>query len=1101
MRGKYNISFLAILIVSVFFVFGKDSNAATIGKKSVELLKAASRGKTSEVEKYIASGANINFQNKKGESLICVAKRKGDMRAVRILKSYGAAPIGCDFGSKKPASRKPSEYSNKKNHYKMTKKDKATKMSMSKLAVAGAAGAGLFMFMGSDDDDKNSSSDSSPIGGGGDDDIPTETVVLPDGPGYFIYDELNGIYTILNGYVKLVDYYYQGAETLDIMNTSAAYERGYTGYIINRDSETLEPNLNQPAVDNDGIPGPDRVKVGVVDAGFDVQYLVPGDYSDSNYYGHDDFEGQVTTLGKEGISLEINGTVIDSSDLVDNDETDMRLWEACNLTTGVCETISDPHDPDYIGWDVTAIDHGSHVAGIIGAKQDSFGMHGVAYNSLLIPVTVDVAATGATSASAGNAAAIKAGAQVVNNSWGWSLVGYDSSGDPYWNGYFEEGDVTADYLKDLIDSKGIDAARDHYDNLWDDDPSDPSATGYSMSHVFEDQELLFPEAKTVFVFSAGNDGLNKSQNAPFNVATVHADAAAPLLYDWLEGYFIAVMSVVPDASSYNGYRAAYYSNGCGIAKDWCLAAPGGEQYWDDINGNGMVDDGEIVNSDAVYSLDADGGYIPMQGTSMAAPQVSGAVALLLGAFPYLDPATVVDILFYTATDLGEVGVDEIYGHGLVNLDEATKPQGEVKIPLSGEILGKSVSVENTYMKLGGAFGKSVAKSLAGMKISALDMFGRAYNYSLDNMVQVENNNLNVESSYDKFGKFSKEKRVSVNENFNVSLEFDEDINLISGEEFTGNKEFKVKTAEMNLNVGKDSNLLAGFSGDVTASLDKAVSGLNLRGKTISNDSLINPYFNFADEGVFISSKTKTHGINLAVSSFYAKEIFGTDNGYLTDNIKTSENDLTDSEDSELGKVYGFNIMAGKEINKDLKVNFITGGIKESDTILGNSFEGAFNLGNVKTYYAGINGSYKLSDGLNLYSSYVIGQSDTGVINDSLISEITDIQSSFSVVGVNYNKLNNGRGELGLNVKRPVYITSGKMFLNIPVGRDENSVLLDKNEVDLTSSGNQVDIEGFYSLNLGKIGRLNFAALYEINSEYEEDIPNSTTVMFKYSLGM
>ena len=54
---------------------------------------------------------------------------------------------------------------------------------------------------------------------------------------------------------------------------------------------------------------------------------------------------------------------------------------------------------------------------------------------------------------------------------------------------------------------------------------------------------------------------------------------------------------------------------------------------------------------------------------MAAPVVSGAFAVLFQAFPYLETDVLVDLVFATATDLGE-GVDEVYGHGMLNLEEA-----------------------------------------------------------------------------------------------------------------------------------------------------------------------------------------------------------------------------------------------------------------------------------------------------------------------------------------------------------------------------------------------------------------------------------------------
>lgn len=63
------------------------------------------------------------------------------------------------------------------------------------------------------------------------------------------------------------------------------------------------------------------------------------------------------------------------------------------------------------------------------------------------------------------------------------------------------------------------------------------------------------------------------------------------------------------------------------------------------------------------------------GTSFAAPQVSGAVALLAQAFPNLSGAQIVDLLFQTARDTGATGIDTIYGNGVMDLTRAFQPVG------------------------------------------------------------------------------------------------------------------------------------------------------------------------------------------------------------------------------------------------------------------------------------------------------------------------------------------------------------------------------------------------------------------------------------------
>ena len=67
-----------------------------------------------------------------------------------------------------------------------------------------------------------------------------------------------------------------------------------------------------------------------------------------------------------------------------------------------------------------------------------------------------------------------------------------------------------------------------------------------------------------------------------------------------------------------------------------------------------------------------GGYAVYSGTSMASPHVAGTAALMI-ASGINDPATLRSQLRSTADDLGAIGLDSLYGYGLVDADEAAPP--------------------------------------------------------------------------------------------------------------------------------------------------------------------------------------------------------------------------------------------------------------------------------------------------------------------------------------------------------------------------------------------------------------------------------------------
>jgi serine protease len=123
----------------------------------------------------------------------------------------------------------------------------------------------------------------------------------------------------------------------------------------------------------------------------------------------------------------------------------------------------------------------------------------------------------------------------------------------------------------------------------------------------------------------------------------------PAAYD---DYCIAV-----GATTLGGVRA-YYSN-TGSYLD--LVAPGGDLS-DDLNGDGYGD-GVLQQTFGVNPKDW--GYWLYQGTSMAAPHVSGVAALLV-SMGVTGPDAVREAMQNTAIDLGPAGWDQQYGWGLVD---------------------------------------------------------------------------------------------------------------------------------------------------------------------------------------------------------------------------------------------------------------------------------------------------------------------------------------------------------------------------------------------------------------------------------------------------
>jgi len=100
---------------------------------------------------------------------------------------------------------------------------------------------------------------------------------------------------------------------------------------------------------------------------------------------------------------------------------------------------------------------------------------------------------------------------------------------------------------------------------------------------------------------------------------------------------------------------------------------------DDASSQGITI-GVAAPSEELVGVAPGGGYMYWNGTSGAAPIVSGVVALVRSAFPELDAANVINRIVATAKDVGEPGQDATYGFGIIDAKAAVSD----KVPLVTE---------------------------------------------------------------------------------------------------------------------------------------------------------------------------------------------------------------------------------------------------------------------------------------------------------------------------------------------------------------------------------------------------------------------------------
>ena len=247
----------------------------------------------------------------------------------------------------------------------------------------------------------------------------------------------------------------------------------------------------------------------------------------------------------------------------------------------------------------------------------------------------------------------------------------------------------------------------------------------NFSNAIEALEQKNVGEKTVVVIAGGNAnnrlctaGTPNCVQRKIDAKSVEIFPGLPARIPELRGHVISVVATKTDG------KITDFSNFCGIAADWCIAAPGENVSL------------AYFGRTPTQSNTPAQGISKGRGTSFAAPFVSGGLALMKQLFRgQLSNTALVTRLYRTANKTGEYADRSIYGQGLMDLGAATSPVGIETLQL-GDAVGQNGSdIRSTSIRLGSAFGDGFGRSLVEREIVTFDQLGAPFWFRLNGLAQ------------------------------------------------------------------------------------------------------------------------------------------------------------------------------------------------------------------------------------------------------------------------------------------------------------------------------------------------------------------------------
>ena len=540
--------------------------------------------------------------------------------------------------------------------------------------------------------------------------------------------------------------------------------------------------------------------------------------------------------------------------------------------------------------------------------------------------------------------------------------------------------------------------------------------------------------RTIYVWAAGNaNGEIDADGSVVSATSVEVVAGLPVWIPELRGHSLAVV-----ATDRQG-RIADFSNRCGIAKEFCLAAPGVEIA------------GPVPG---IYCADGTAEcYLTLEeaGTSSAAPFVTGGLGLLSQHYRgQLGNDAIVARILATADRTGEYADSDIYGQGFLDLDAATRPVGETRMLTGRSLSGPSAPSHVSTFHLGAAFGDSLTRGLAQIEVASFDALDAPFFRPLGDHVSA--NAFAAPALGERLRTLGRDPRGAAWRGGGTELRLRFDADPASqgvggfrgsgsrfGEDATGRGDPTVPgSLSLSHEIGH-GELLFGYRAHPGWRFGLHADGGPLAPGAFTEDgAFANPYLGFARDGAGIGYAMDVGTDALRIAAFHGTERRDPGSGQAT-------GVLTE---------YRFG---------DTGLAVQAGWLAEAEAALGSRPGGAFGALASDTAIAGLSAHRRLAAGWSLLASAHAGMSRVENSGHGMVRDMSTLWTGSFAVGLMGEEIDGAGGRLALRLSQPLRVEAGQARLRWVSGRTpDGAVTVEDAALDLAPSGRQLDLELVYA---------------------------------------